>query len=529
MAPKEIKQLSNAAVVDLKAELFKSREQFERSRSSGGATSMQGGGSNESIKEFKRLSDANKLRIKEMNERRLHRNKNYSHSASKPTPKEDEPNDDTALAASWVALQRKTAEYDRRANAKNLDSDDDEPDSSKRRKATAAGEDALPLVDFVRKHQAEGSSATKERRDESLSADVDEDPWIETTDSFGRTRIVRKSEAAKLKQMGPSFVSAGESAETGDYDNNNSRDLESQDMRREQERQEWERQAMSEIFGDSSGKKDPLPPPKHYDPNREIRNLGVGFYGFSQEDEERKQQMSALQDIRKDTLGAQSKAVLLKESRKEKLEERKALLRERRKRKGASSKGDDAAGGAGDDEDGDVDSFLKGLLPILHPLSKTKNKLHKLDPANMKSMKLLACVLMVPTLTFAAAAFDPSLLPENTPGTNQLNATSILLLKLEKSRARVSRNHATLPDDETSDTTKGGLKPHLRFESIKKRSDMHSLPQVLGFSRQQHRGKSLAGLLSLGPSEWHDCLYWMLMSMWLVFGLAIALAVTMDT
>ncbi|KAI8844089.1 hypothetical protein BJ741DRAFT_264332 [Chytriomyces cf. hyalinus JEL632] len=168
----------------------------------------------------------------------------------------------------------------------------------------------------------------------------------------------------------------------------------------------------------------------------------------------------------------------------------------------------------------------------------------------MKSMKLLACILMVPTVTFAATAFDPSLLPEITPSTNQRNPTSILLLKLvslrnpvlfalflthdmfpltqEKSRARVSRNHATLPDDGTSDTAKGGLKPHLRFESIKKRSDMHSLPQVLGFSRQQHRGKSLAGLLSLGPSEWHDCLYWILMSMWLVFGLAIALAVTMD-
>ncbi|KAJ3226889.1 hypothetical protein HDU81_007023 [Chytriomyces hyalinus] len=363
MAPKEIKQLSNAAVVDLKAELFKSREQFERSRSTSGATSMQGGGSSESIKEFKRLSDANKLRIKEMNKRRLHRNKRHSQSSSKAAPKEEEPNDDTALAASWVALQRKTAEYDQRANANNLDSDDDEPDSLKRRKGNVAGEDAVPLVDFVRKHQAEGSSAKTDRRDETLSTDVDEDPWIETTDSFGRTRIVRKSEAAKLKQTGPSFVSAGKFTETGDYDDSNSRDLESQDMRREQERQEWERQAISEIFGDSSGKKGPLPPPKHYDPNREIRNLGVGFYGFSQEDEERKQQMSALQDIRKDTLGAQSKAALLKESRKEKLEERKALLRERRKRKGASSKGGDGAlpGGVGDDEDGDVDSFLKGL------------------------------------------------------------------------------------------------------------------------------------------------------------------------
>ncbi|KAJ3095025.1 hypothetical protein HK100_005944, partial [Physocladia obscura] len=78
---------------------------------------------------------------------------------------------------------------------------------------------------------------------------------------------------------------------------------------------------------------DTLPPPLHFDPNREIRNLGVGYYRLSQEDEERKKQMDALESLRKETVGSRIAAGRVKDERKAKIEERKALLKERKKKR----------------------------------------------------------------------------------------------------------------------------------------------------------------------------------------------------
>ncbi|KAJ3005354.1 UNVERIFIED_CONTAM: hypothetical protein HDU68_004649, partial [Siphonaria sp. JEL0065] len=258
-------------VVDLKAELFKKREEFERTRQSTSNlnhTDIALSSSNDTIKDLKKLSDANKKRLQDEHEQRygIRNNKNRKNDKRKKTAQKNDPEKelDAALEASWVALQRKAEEYDRLKRDAPLDSDDEEDDEAiKRRKKM--GEDKLPLVDFVKKHldKKEDPSGNDSEEDE------DDDPWVEATDAFGRTRIVRKSEAAKLKQEAsgaPAFVASGTQS-SSDY--SGGPQLISSDMSREEERQRWERQAMSEI----TGAKDPLAPPTHFDSQREVRNL----------------------------------------------------------------------------------------------------------------------------------------------------------------------------------------------------------------------------------------------------------------
>ncbi|KAI9345595.1 hypothetical protein BDR26DRAFT_856315 [Obelidium mucronatum] len=360
----EIRNLSNAAVVDLKAELFKKREEFERSRvSTASLTDAAAASSSEKIKELKKLSDANKRRLEEEHEARYGARKGKGGQHSKgPVSKKDKVKakeqravEEAALEASWVALQRKAKEYDRLK--RELSDDEDARDGGDGRKRRL--DDKVPLVDFVRKHlNAKDSDNESNSEDE----EEDKDPWVEATDAFGRTRIVRKSEAAKLKREtagGPTFISA-ESARLHPSDNSNAPQLMSADMSREEQRQRWEQQAMAEI----SNGKDPLPPPIHFDAQREVRNLGVGFYGFSQQEEERKKQMEALDDLRKDTMGSRERAVQVKEDRKAKLEERKRLLLERKKKKevavGAAKVSEDILlEKEGEEAPNDVDSFLK--------------------------------------------------------------------------------------------------------------------------------------------------------------------------
>lgn len=67
-------------------------------------------------------------------------------------------------------------------------------------------------------------------------------------------------------------------------------------MRRERERQMWEKEVEEEL-----GLDQPVGP-THYQSVQEgeIRSHGVGYYQFSQEEEERKKQMDMLDKLRKE-------------------------------------------------------------------------------------------------------------------------------------------------------------------------------------------------------------------------------------
>ena len=98
------------------------------------------------------------------------------------------------------------------------------------------GEDSL--VDFVRKTlvDTEAGKDSDSDDEEKSGQDESDDPWVEATDEFGRTRVVRKSQLEAINQQ---FIKAGQGG-SGDGEGYDGPALMSEDMRREAERLKWE-------------------------------------------------------------------------------------------------------------------------------------------------------------------------------------------------------------------------------------------------------------------------------------------------
>lgn len=95
----------------------------------------------------------------------------------------------------------------------------------------------------------------------------------------------------------------------------------SEDMKIELERKEWEQKAQQEL-------KD-----IHYNTKKEIRTMGVGFYKFSTDEEERRKEMEELKKMRDSTLQSRRVAQDLKQSKKDAKEERRQLIMAKRRQK----------------------------------------------------------------------------------------------------------------------------------------------------------------------------------------------------
>ncbi|KAJ3007767.1 hypothetical protein HKX48_008950 [Thoreauomyces humboldtii] len=310
--------VSASSVVDLKAELFKKQEEF--------------------AKEKLRTGSATTRAISSKPIKKPPKNRGVDDRAARDA--RELPALASSLEASWVALQRKTKIYDKLSKEGGAGDEGNEDE----------------LVDFLHKNGPE-EEAVK-------AADVTEedgDGWVEAVDEFGRTRIVRQSQVEKL---GLSFVKGGQGT-SDDHDDGSGPSLLSDDMRREMERVAWEKNAEAELLSETNGL-------GHFDSRKEIRTLGVGFYQFSQNDEDRKRQMDALNTIRDDTLDSQKKTTMLKNIRKDRLEDRKRALKERaaKRRKTTEQsaverdRGDvPGTEGAGDEDVGTmVDDFLNETL-----------------------------------------------------------------------------------------------------------------------------------------------------------------------
>ncbi|KNC98192.1 uncharacterized protein SPPG_06594 [Spizellomyces punctatus DAOM BR117] len=307
--------VNSSSVVDLKAELFRKKEEFEREKLRTGSSTLRAV-SNKPIK-------------------KPPKNKGVEQRA-----RQDEEEIQTlssTLESSWVALQRKAKLYDKLVDEGGTGEDE---------------KDEEALVDFLQKSLTDSDLPAPSPDIE----DVGEDTWVEAVDEFGRTRIVRKDDVSKL---GLRFIKEGEAG--GNGENEQGPSLVSDDMRREMEREQWEKEAREAL---ASG---------HYDSRRENRTMGVGFYQFSQDDEERRKQMEELKDMRNETLESRTRAARMKDARKDKLDERKRLLKERaaKRRKVINGESEGAGALAGDNDgsekgDGDelrdvVSDFLQGI------------------------------------------------------------------------------------------------------------------------------------------------------------------------
>uniref|UniRef100_A0A8C9G9B1 Coiled-coil domain containing 174 n=1 Tax=Pavo cristatus TaxID=9049 RepID=A0A8C9G9B1_PAVCR len=177
-------------------------------------------------------------------------------------------------------------------------------------------------------HQNEAATKTlgKETDDEEMEPDVEipppEDPdeeWVDYVDSLGRSRRCMKKDLPGILKMDQELQ-----GKRLDPDGNT---LLSEDMKRELQRQQWEKEE-EEALRKPMG-------PIHYEDIREneARQLGVGYFAFSRDQDLRHKQRATLDMLREQTLDQRTKREQLKEKRKAALESRLSKLRARKVKK----------------------------------------------------------------------------------------------------------------------------------------------------------------------------------------------------
>ncbi|XP_067361838.1 coiled-coil domain-containing protein 174 isoform X2 [Channa argus] len=190
--------------------------------------------------------------------------------------------------------------------------------------------EGLFLVDFTqkiidKKREALAQKATESDEDrDSLppipnSQNPDEE-WVDYVDSLGRSRRCMVKDLPNFKKMDQDLKGAGKAS--------SEKSLLSEDMRRELQRQEWERE-------EEESMKRPIGP-IHYEDIRaqEARELGVGYFAFSQDEEQRRKQRETLEMLRDQTTDQRTKRERLKEKRQAILQTRLAKVRQRKMKKG---------------------------------------------------------------------------------------------------------------------------------------------------------------------------------------------------
>ncbi|KAF8930235.1 hypothetical protein BGZ47_000685 [Haplosporangium gracile] len=177
-------------------------------------------------------------------------------------------------------------------------------------------------------------------RDESMRVardprDYKDDPWVEHVDEFGRSRLVRQSEIPPPPVPEPV---RNYHDSPGIYNPANPFPVfRNQDAIY---KEEWIKDATGEMVraaargGTGYSQANSV---RHYDNTTERRARGVGFYAFSQDEEERARQMQELLEMRNQTETSRSKHRTLKDKRREEIEARKVLIQQKRLKSLAST------------------------------------------------------------------------------------------------------------------------------------------------------------------------------------------------
>ncbi|XP_014022610.2 coiled-coil domain-containing protein 174 [Salmo salar] len=205
------------------------------------------------------------------------------------------------------------------------------------------------IIDKKRENHAQRESEREDRESSSPPIPPPENPgeeWVDYVDALGRSRRCMKKDLPGFKKMDKDFQ--------GKRHDPAEKDLLSEDMRRELQRQEWEREeeeAMNRPVG-----------PIHYENIREqeARELGVGYFAFSQDQEQRRKQRETLDMLRDQTTDQRSKRDQLKERRKTLLDARLAKVRQRKMKK---AKLDGTEDDQGDEHNQEGKEDLIGPLP----------------------------------------------------------------------------------------------------------------------------------------------------------------------
>ncbi|KAG9325255.1 hypothetical protein KVV02_000003 [Mortierella alpina] len=169
-------------------------------------------------------------------------------------------------------------------------------------------------------------------RDESVALsrdprDYKNDPWVEHVDEFGRSRLVRQSEVPEPEPEPEPRYTPGIHNPANPFPVFLNQDA--------VDKQEWIRDATGEMRSIASQRKSGggyslANTTRHYNSAGERRAHGVGFYAFSQDEDERQRQMRELIEMRSQTETKRSQHRSLRDKRREEIEARKRLIQKKR-------------------------------------------------------------------------------------------------------------------------------------------------------------------------------------------------------
>jgi len=326
-----------SSLVDLKAELYRKQEQFKQAK----LGQEHGAGSK------------SKVTVKKPN---VWSKQNAGVSARAEKDAEQVTEEENNLDKSRRKLEEKARLYEQMTKG-------DFPDEET---------EGLFLVDFTQKiiDKQKDTHSQREREkeeDERISSSpipTPSDPneeWVDYVDALGRSRRCMKKDL-------PGFQKMDQDLNKGKITAPAEKTLLSEDMRRDLQRQEWEREeeeAMKRPVG-----------PIHYEDIREqeARELGVGYFAFSHDQEQRRKQRETLDMLRDQTTEQRGKREQLKEKRKAILKARLAKIKQRKMKKSKLDGTEEEDQGAEDGQDEEEDEI--GPLPASEepPEGSTVNK-----------------------------------------------------------------------------------------------------------------------------------------------------------
>jgi len=145
-------------------------------------------------------------------------------------------------------------------------------------------------------------------------------------------------------------------------------ELLSDDMKRELKRKAWEKEE-EEASSLPRG-------PVHYQhlAEGETRELGVGYYAFSADEQKRQEQMQLLDDLRQQTMYQRVRSQKLKEKRQAALKARLDKVKERKKLKGDDDASDHSSGSDEEDPIASLDIPLPPEMLSTSVTAQGKNK-----------------------------------------------------------------------------------------------------------------------------------------------------------
>uniref|UniRef100_A0A8C2KF60 Coiled-coil domain containing 174 n=1 Tax=Cyprinus carpio TaxID=7962 RepID=A0A8C2KF60_CYPCA len=302
-----------SSLVDLKAELYRKQEQFKHDRLGQDAGAAQKA----------------KTKIKKPN---IWSKQNEGVSARAQRDVQQTAEEENTLDKSRQKLEEKARLYEQMTKG---DFPDEETES-------------LFLVDFTQKiinqrnePQTRTADVAGDRDGEDSDVNIPVPPpqnaneeWVDYVDALGRSRRCLKKDLPDFQKMDQELQNKRVTGAD--------RTLLSDDMRREMQREQWEREEEEQM-------KKPVGP-IHYENIREqeARDLGVGYFAFAQDEDQRRKQRETLDMLRDQTTDQRHKREQLKEKRKALLEARLAKVRMRRMKKSKLEPGDEEE----DDDEG---------------------------------------------------------------------------------------------------------------------------------------------------------------------------------